>query len=183
MHTNSPDDDTLISDHRCNALKEAFPLFLFLFGCNPNYFPQELIFSIRDVTLSPYEPAIYLISSVETQEENIWDGHQLRFQIEHNGESPFYGSLSLYVLSFPWDQSTLPPMGRVVDSAPIQLQQNKPASFSLSTPIIESQDELHTLLYIQGEGTLQGDILVYPTVWADPNKSELWNYEIQSFRY
>ena len=103
--------------------------------------------------------------------------------MKHRGDSPFYGSLSLYVLTTPWDQSTLPPLGRIMDTVQIQALQNKPASFSLSTPIIESQKELHTLLYIQGEGTLQGDLLVYPTIWADPDKSETWSYEIQSFRY
>tara|TARA_B100000683_G_C12336178_1_gene492654 strand:+ start:273 stop:749 length:477 start_codon:yes stop_codon:yes gene_type:complete len=158
-------------------------VFLFLLGCNPTFLPQELIFSIRDVTFNAYEPAVYLISSVDTQEENVWDAHQQRFVMEHHGGSGFYGSLSLYTLTVPWDQSTLPPLGKIVDSAQIQLHQNKPASFSLSTPIIPAQEELYTLLYIQGEGTIQGDLLVYPTVWADPNKTETWNYEIQSFRY
>ena len=163
--------------------EEARALFLFLFSCNTTFLPQELIFSIRDVTFSPYQPAIYLISSVDTQEENVWDAQQQRFEMKHHGESPFYGSVSLYVLTIPWDQSTLPPLGRVVDSVQIQAQQNKPMSFVLSTPIIESPKELYTLLYFQGEGTLHGDLLVYPTIWADPNKSETWNYEIQSFRY
>ena len=159
-------------------------MFFFLLGCNPTFVPQELIFSIRDVTLNPYHPAIYLISSVNTNgDDNIWDAQQQKFEIEHHGESPFIGSLSLYVLSFPWDQSTLPPLGRVVDTAEIQLQQNKPASFTLTTPIINSNEDLYTLLYIQGEGSLIGDLLVYPTVWADPNKTSSWDYEIQSFRY
>ena len=158
-------------------------MLLFLFGCNPNFMPQELIFSIRDVTLNAYEPAVYLVSSVDAQGDNIWDAHQQRLVMEHHGESGFYGTLSLYVLTIPWDQSTLPPLGKIVDSAQVQVLQNKPASFSLSTPIITSQEDLYTLLYIEGEGSLKGDVLVYPTVWADPNKTDAWNYEIQSFRY
>ena len=169
--------------NRYTIPKEALPLFLFLFACNPTFIPQELIFSIRDITFSPYEPAIYLVSSVQTQEDNVWDAQQQKFEMKHHGGTAFYGSLSLYVLTIPWDQCTLPPLGRVVDSIQIQAQQNKPVTFSLSTPIIESQEELYTLLYIQGEGTINGDLLVYPTIWADPNKSDTWSYEIQSFRY
>lgn len=153
------------------------------FSCNSSFAPQELIFSIRDITLSAYEPAIYLISSVSSQKEHIWDAHQQRFVLEHHGESNFSGSLSLYVLSIPWDQSTLPPLGKVVDSAQVHISNSKPASFSLTTPIMENHTELYTLLYAQGEGTLQGDLLLYPTVWVDPNASEEWNYEVQSFRY
>ena len=158
-------------------------MLFFSLGCNPKFVPQELIFSIRDVSFSPYEPAIYLVATVDSQEENIWNAQQQRFEMKLDGDSAFYGTMSLFVLNIPWDQSTLPPIGTVVDSVEIQALQNKPFSLDLSTPIITSSQELHTLLYIQGEGTLFGDLLVYPTIWADPNQNEAWNYEIQSFRY
>ena len=145
--------------------------------------PQELIFSIRDITLSAYEPAIYLVSSIHATEDNIWEEQQQTFVLEHHGESNFTGILSLYVLTIPWDQSTLPPLGKVVDTAQVHLTNGKHASFTLDTPILDSHSDIYTLLYAQGEGSLQGDLLLYPTVWADPNASDQWNYEIQSFRY
>jgi hypothetical protein len=160
-------------------------LIFSLFCCSPSFVPQELTFAIEDVQFSAYEPAIYLISTIESTEENIWEAQQQSFEITHQGNSSFSGTVQIYVLSIPWDQNTLPPLGKVVDSKDLHIIQNQPHTVTMKTPIIqENEDEsVHTLIYVEGEGQLEGNIIMKPTVWVHPDKQDLWEYSILSFRY
>lgn len=158
-------------------------MILFLFSCAPSFLPQELLFSITDIHFSPYEPAIYLVSSIDTEEEDVWEAQQQHFVFHHYGDTSFYGSISLYMLPIPWDQNTLPPYGNVVYTQDIQLIQDQPIIITMDTPKFQGQQELHSFIYVEGEGELFGDIEMKPTIWAHPSKRDLWTYSVLSYRY
>jgi hypothetical protein len=158
-------------------------MILLLLCCAPSFVPQELLFSIEDVRFSSYEPAIYLISSIESEEENIWEAQQQTFEFRHQGNTSFSGTLQVYLLSIPWDQNTLPPLGRVVDSIDVHLIQDEPYTLTMKTPIVQEEKSLHTLIYVEGEGQLEGNIIMTPTIWAHPDKQDKWEYSILSYRY
>ena len=158
-------------------------MILILFSCAPSFVPQELLFSIDDVRFSAYEPAIYLISSIESSEENIWEAQQQTFEFTHQGNTSFSGTVQIYLLSIPWDQNTLPPLGKVVDSKDLHIIQDQPLTLTMTTPIVREEESLHTLIYVKGEGQLEGDIIMKPTIWVHPDKQEMWEYSILSYRY
>lgn len=158
-------------------------MMVFLFSCAPSFLPQELLFSITNIHFSPYEPAIYLVSSIETEEEDVVEAQQQNFVFHHHGNTSFSGTISLYMLPIPWDQNTLPPFGNIVFSQDIHLIQDQPIIITMDTPRIQSKKELHSFIYVEGEGELFGDIEMKPTIWAQANKRELWSYSVLSYRY
>jgi|GEM_PF-5810619 len=165
-----------------------FPLgfsvcFWLLLSCADTFVPQELLFSLDEVELSAFKPAIYFEASIETEDAQIWDAHRHTFIIRPLGKTPFYGVIQLYILSQPWDQSTLPPYGNIVEQYNLQLSENQTAEIQLQTPRVYDSPNLYSMLYVEGEGEVSGSIVMKPTIWAQADREEEWLYNVMSYRY
>ena len=157
--------------------------FCFFIGCANTFLPEELLFALDDVSLSAVKPAIYIEAFIDTENDHIWEAHQHIFTIQQTGKTPFSGVIQLYRLPYPWDQSTLPPYGSIVEQYNIHVPLGAATEFVMQTPVVSDSPFLYSMLYVEGEGEITGNIIMTPTIWVQPNQEQEWTYSVMSFRY